>query len=105
MGGRADTGCGGGGGPGQRWLTAQGNFAGNIANMAIFSTEGGVFDSAAPDPVSMQDGTMVIEFTDCTAGTVTYDIPSVGRQGVIAIQRVALDNVALCEALKDPVAE
>ena len=93
------------GGPGQRWLTAQGNFAGNIANMDIFSTEGGVFDSAAPVPVSRQDGTMVIEFTDCTAGTVTYDIPSVGRQGVIAIQRVALDNVPLCEALKNPVAE
>jgi peptidyl-prolyl cis-trans isomerase A (cyclophilin A) len=93
------------GGPGQRWLTAQGNFAGNIASLDIFSTEGGVFDSAAPQPVSTQDGTMVIEFTDCTAATVTYDIPSVGRQGVIAIQRVALDNVPLCEVLADPVVE
>ncbi len=93
------------GGPGQRWLTAQGNFAGNIASLDIYSTEGGVFDSSEPIPVTTQDGTMVVEFTDCKAGIVTYDIPSAGLQGEIAIQRVALDNVPLCEVLADPVAE
>ena len=42
-----------------------------------------------------------VEFSGCNAGTLSYDIRSVDRQGVIAIERVALDNVALCEALAD----
>ena len=42
---------------------------------------------------------MIVEFTDCNAGTVRYDIPSVDRQGVIPIERIALDNVPLCEEL------
>jgi cyclophilin family peptidyl-prolyl cis-trans isomerase len=85
--------------PGHRWLTAQGPYAGNKAVLNIFVTEGGIFDAGAPVPVTTQDGTLIIEFSDCTAGTITYDIPSVGRQGVIPIQRITPDNVALCEAL------
>jgi cyclophilin family peptidyl-prolyl cis-trans isomerase len=87
------------GGPGQRWLTAQGSFTGNRAELTIYSTEGGVFDSGEPAPASREDGTMVVEFTDCTLGSVTFDIPSVDRQGVIPIQRLATDNVAMCEQL------
>jgi hypothetical protein len=30
---------------------------------------------------------------------VTYDIPSAGLSGEVPIERIALDNVALCEAL------
>ena len=85
--------------PGHRWLTAQGPYAGNKAVLNIFVTEGGIFDAGAPVPVTTQDGTLIIEFSDCTAGTITYDIPSVDRQGVIPIQRITPDNVALCEAL------
>jgi peptidyl-prolyl cis-trans isomerase A (cyclophilin A) len=51
------------------------------------------------------DGTINLEFSDCTAGTITYDIPSVDRQGVIPIERITPDNVALCEALGAPTAE
>jgi hypothetical protein len=36
------------GGPGQRWLTAQGPYEGDTANLTIFVTEGGVFDAAEP---------------------------------------------------------
>ena len=85
--------------PGQRWLTAQGSFSGNRADLDIFVTAGGVFDSVTPAPESEQDGTMVVEFTDCTSGTISYDIPSIGWQGVIPIQRVANDNISLCEEL------
>jgi len=91
--------------PGHRWLTAQGPYSGNKAVLDIFVTEGGIFDAGAPVPVTTQDGTIILEFTDCTAGTVTYDIPSVDRQGVIPIQRITPDNVALCEALEAPPAE
>lgn len=85
--------------PGHRWLTAQGTYAGHQAVLEIFQTSGGVFDSPTPVPGSKPDGSILLEFTGCNQGTLTYDIPSVDRQNEIAIERVALDNVALCEEL------
>lgn len=89
---------------GHRWLTAQGPYDERVANLAISLTEGGVFDSSEPpvttDPGSY--GTMRIEFADCRRGLVHYDITSPDVSGVIPIERTALDNVALCEALSDP---
>ena len=58
-----------------------------------------MFDSAEPEPEQTPDGTMTIHFSGCKAGTVVYNIPSVNRQGVVPIERIALDNVALCEEL------
>ena len=89
------------GDPGHRWLTAQGPYSGDTATLKIFVTKGGVFDSAEP-PTSTDpdgDGTMVIEFADCTAGILNYTIPSLDLSGEIPIQRIVLDNVTLCEAL------
>jgi len=40
------------GDPGHRWLTAQGPYDGDTANLTIFVTEGGVFDAAEP-PVTV----------------------------------------------------
>ena len=34
--------------PGHRWLTAQGSYAGNRAELTLFVTVGGAFDSATP---------------------------------------------------------
>ena len=87
--------------PGHRWLTAQGPYAGDTATLTISVTEGGVFDAAEPpastDPAG--DGTMTIEFSDCTQGLVSYEITSLGVSGEIPIQRIAADNVSLCESL------
>jgi sugar lactone lactonase YvrE len=92
------------GDPGHRWLTAQGPYDGDTANLTIFVTEGGVFDSAEPptstDPAG--DGTMTLEFLGCTEGLVNYEITSLGISGEIPIQRIVQDNVPLCEALTDP---
>ena len=85
--------------PGHRWLTAQGNYAGNQAVLVVTVTEGGVFDSGEPASANRGDGTMIVEFSGCNAGTITYDIPSISRQGVIPIERIVLDNVAGCESL------
>jgi peptidyl-prolyl cis-trans isomerase A (cyclophilin A) len=84
---------------GHRWLTAFGSYSGNSAQLDVEITRGGVFDSAVPAPSQVTDGTISLEFSDCENGTVTYDIPSINRQGVIPIKRIALDNVALCEQL------
>jgi hypothetical protein len=90
--------------PGHRWLTAQGPYDGDTASLTIFVTEGGVFDAASPaastDPSG--DGTMTIEFADCTEGLVKYEITSPGISGEIPIQRITPDNVALCETLASP---
>jgi DNA-binding beta-propeller fold protein YncE len=90
--------------PGHRWLTAQGPYDGDTANLTIFVTEGGVLDAAEPvaetDPAG--DGTMTIEFADCTEGLVKYQITSLGISGEIPIERITPDNVALCETLASP---
>jgi hypothetical protein len=87
--------------PGHRWLTAQGPYQGDTANLTIFVTSNGVFDSAQPPAVTdpAGDGAMTVEFADCANGLVNYEITSLGISGEIPIQRIAPDNIALCEAL------
>ena len=86
--------------PGHRWVTAQGPYEGNTANLTLFVTEGGVFNAAEPaagtDPAG--DGTVTLTFTDCENGVVNFEITSLGLSGEIPIQRLALDNVARCES-------
>lgn len=86
------------GGPGQRWLTAFGPYAGNTGVLDIEVTRGGEFDTAQPAPVQQRDGTIVLEFDGCNSGRVIYDITSAGLQGTIPIERLSSDNVPLCEA-------
>jgi hypothetical protein len=89
--------------PGHRWLTAQGPYEGDTATLSIYVTEGGVFDASDPAATNdgIPDGTMTIEFADCTEGLVTYEISSPNVSGEIPIQRITKDNVALCESLSD----
>ena len=90
------------GNPGHRWMTAAGTIDGNQAIMDITITRGGLFDTTTEtqrtDPPG-SDGTITLTFEDCSAGLVEYDIASINQQGSIPIQRVAADNIALCEAL------
>jgi hypothetical protein len=85
--------------PGHRWLTAQGPFEGNRAILDITVSEGGVFDSVDPVPGNRADGTIELVFESCAAGIVNYEIDSLGLQGAIPVQRIANDNVALCDLL------
>ena len=55
--------------------------------------------SAQPVVTQANDGTLTIEFSGCNSGTVSYDIASLGITGEIPIERIALDNVSLCESL------
>jgi hypothetical protein len=85
-------------------MTAVGPIVGNRAVMNIEMTSGGLFDTPTEiertDPPG-SDGTIVLTFYNCNAGTVEYDITSIKQQGTVPIQRVANDNIALCEVLND----
>ena len=90
------------GDPGHRWITAVGPINGNRAVMNIDITSGGVFDTQSEvghtNPAGA-DGTITLTFENCNSAIVDYDITSINRQGSVAVQRVAGDNMALCEAL------
>ena len=89
------------GDPGHRWLNAWGPFDGTSANLTVFVTGGGLFDSSQPAPETNQDGdgTITLEFSNCNEGLLNYEITSLGISGQVPIQRIATDNVALCESL------
>jgi hypothetical protein len=89
--------------PGHRWLVAQGPYAGDTANLTIYFPTGGVFDAEQPSPVTdaAGDGTMTIEFADCNQALVTYSITSLGISGEVPIERIAHDNIPLCESLAE----
>lgn len=90
------------GDPGHRWITAIGPYADNQSVMDIILTSGGIFDTPTDvqrtDPPG-SDGTLTLTFESCKAGVIEYDIPSINMMGSVPIQRVAEDNIALCEAL------
>ena len=87
------------GDPGHRWLTAFGPYSGNSASLTIEITSGGVFDSVEPAVEQVNDGTLDVEFDNCEFGTISYNIPSLGLMGMVPIERIVPDGVALCEAL------
>jgi plastocyanin len=90
------------GDPGHRWMTAFGEIENDRSIMNIEFTSGGIFDTPGEivrtDPVGA-DGTLTIKFDNCTEGTIDYDIITIDAQGTVPIQRVANDNIALCNAL------
>ena len=87
------------GDPGHRWLTAQGEYSGSEALLELWLTSGGIFDAEEPVPDWRQDGDLLLEFDTCNSGTIQYDVASIDRQGSIPIERITLDNVALCYEL------
>ena len=90
------------GDPGHRWMTAGGVINNDQAVLDIEFTSGGIFDTPSvivrTDPVGA-DGTLILKFDNCRTGTIDYDITTINAQGTVPIQRVANDNIALCEAL------
>jgi hypothetical protein len=86
------------GDPGHRWLTAQGLYDQGVADLTVFLTAGGIFDSAEPPAASpLGYGRMTLSFSDCNNGTIDFDLASIGESGTIPITRVVNDNVRACE--------
>jgi hypothetical protein len=83
--------------PGHRWITAFGPYAGNEAILDLEITKGGVFDSNKAVNQEVIEGSLSLFFEDCNNAIVGYDIPSIDRRGEFPVQRIAGDNLALCE--------
>ena len=84
--------------PGQRWLTAQGLFNGDTADLKVYSTSGGIFNQGSlPSANTVEVGTISASFEHCNSGLVSYDIDSIGRANDIPIQRTAPDAIPACE--------
>lgn len=81
-----------------RWLTALGPITGDTSLMDITFASGGMFDIAT-DIQRADGGTITLIFDSCNSGSVAYDIPSISKSGVVPIQRVADDNIKICDAL------
>jgi len=85
---------------GQRWLTAQGDFAGPTAAIDVYETTGGLFDD--PQAVNVSPvGTMTIDFTDCSNAQLSYTLTDDGLDGDMTISRLIPGAQAMCEELAD----
>ena len=86
--------------PGHRWLTAQGPYEGNTAELTIYLTKGGRFDTGQHEAEidSAVYGTMTVEFSGCDEALLSYEITALGLAGGLPVVRVAPENVSLCEA-------
>jgi hypothetical protein len=88
----------------QRWVTGLGDIIGNRAEISMELTTGGAFNQSSPLPTQDTEyGTMTLEFTDCSNGSVSFEVPDAGVSGEFTIHRVIDSNVSLCEALSDLV--
>jgi hypothetical protein len=80
----------------QRWLTAEGNYAGNTANLTLYETLGGRFDD--PQAVNnTQVGEVSLVFGDCGQGQMTYSLDAEGLQGSFPLLRVIPGSGNVCD--------
>ena len=86
------------GAPEHRWLTVQGNYSGDTAELPIFLTAGGVFNDPTPTTTAPV-GTATIRFQSCSAGTLDFVLTEQGLSGSIPLSRVIPGTESLCETL------
>ena len=80
-----------------RWLTGQGSYDGNRAELTLSVSSGGLFDD--PNPVTTQPvGTATLEFDDCLSGRFGYQLDD-GLAGTLELVRIAAD--ATCGSLTE----
>ncbi len=83
------------GAAGQRWLTAQGGFTGNTANLTVSTTSGGLFDADTP-VTNNETGTITVTFNECDQAVLNYTLSDSGLSGSIPLVRLVADNVEAC---------
>ncbi|MCF6226895.1 MAG: S8/S53 family peptidase [Xanthomonadales bacterium] len=74
-----------------RWFTVFGNYAGDKADLDIYLQEGGRFDKAKAITDTIV-GKMVVRFTSCTDGVVSYLFDQTSISGSFPITRLSPDQ-------------
>ena len=87
---------------GQRFLTGAGTISDNRAIIDIDLTSNGLFN--VPNTEQQVEwtsgyGKFILKFETCESGTLEYSIPSANEVGIVPLQRVAGDNIGLCQKL------
>lgn len=83
------------GSPEQRWLTLQGSYSGTVAELPIFLTSGGAFDT--PRGTSTRAvGSATFEQTSCTEAQITYSLPEEQLHGRIPLVRLISPSSGSC---------
>lgn len=83
---------------GGRWLTAVGDFDGNVFSGTVYESSGGLFENGVPvsnTPV----GTVTLTFNSCFDLVMNYSLYNASLNGMNNLQRIAGSNVALCEQM------
>ena len=83
-----------------RWLTAAGNFDGNVFAGQLLQTGNGLFD----DPTAVVNtvvGDVSIVFQDCGHAILSYVLNESGLNNTVDIQRISGANIEFCENLAD----
>jgi plastocyanin len=88
------------GAPEHRWLTVQGNYTGDTAQVPIFLTSGGVFNDPATTTTAPV-GTATIRFDSCASASMGYQLDDSQLQGTIPLTRVIPGTESLCETLSE----
>jgi len=82
-----------------RWMTAIGEYSANRAELTLYRTIGGVFNSDMPAE-NIEIGKLVFKLKDCAHADLEYYVDSIFRQGQVSLRRIADDNVSWCEELQ-----
>jgi hypothetical protein len=82
----------------QHWLTAQGNFSGDTADLVLYESSGGKFD----DPQSVTTlpvGSITLTFLSCTEAVMDYSFDAWDAQGTVELERVIPGSDDSCREL------
>jgi cyclophilin family peptidyl-prolyl cis-trans isomerase len=95
---------GSGSGAEQHWLTAQGSYSGDAADLLVYETLGGEFDD--PQDVTTEAvGQATLRFSDCANGELSYVLDHWGLQGVIPLERAIPASDSICQQRSEQVTQ
>ena len=85
---------------GHRWITLQGNYEGNVADLTIYHSEGGEFESKTTKPAdALAIGKATLTMHDCYRATLEYAIDGTNFQGTKDLVRIVSDNIPTCQIM------
>jgi hypothetical protein len=88
-----------------RWLTAQGSYNDDVADLELYLTRGGLFNSEQPRPGTTPYGSLHMKFNDCESALMQYSIPEAQIDGETSLSRASDQRVELCQEIEFQTSE